>query len=38
MVMKLTDKQRKAIFAKYAEEEKIREETIKQTQRLDQWL
>ena len=36
--MKLTDAQRKAIFAKYAEEEKIKEETIEQTQRLDQWV
>lgn len=38
MVMKLTDKQRKAIFAKYAEEERIREETLKKTRRLSEWL
>lgn len=35
--MKLTDAQRKALFAKYAEEEKIKSETVKQTRKIKEW-
>ena len=35
---KLTEIQRKALFAKYAEEERIKEETLKKTRRLSEWL
>jgi hypothetical protein len=35
--MKLTDIQRKALFAKYAEDDRIREETLKRTRRLNEW-
>lgn len=36
--MRLTDAQRKALFAKYAEEEKIKSETIKRTRKLKEWI
>ena len=36
--MKLTDNQRKAMFAKRAEEDRIREETLKYTSSLEEWI
>jgi hypothetical protein len=34
---KLTELQRKALFAKYAEEERIKAETLKRTRKLSEW-
>jgi hypothetical protein len=35
---KLTELQRKALFAKYAEDDRIKKETLKKTKRLSEWL
>ena len=35
---KLTELQRKALFAKYAEDDRIKKETLEKTRRLDEWL
>ena len=35
---RLTELQRKALFAKYAEDDRIKEETLKKTKRLDEWI
>jgi len=36
--MKLTEMQRKAFFSKLEEEKKIKEETLKKTKRLSEWI
>ncbi len=35
---RLTELQRKALFAKYAEDDRIKKEALRKTKRLDEWI